>query len=359
MRKIIYTLYALLLANYVQGQAWIEKIELSTYIESYYNYDFNQPKSNEIPGFLYNFNRHNEVNLNIGFIQASYISDEVRANLALMTGTYANVNLADEPDVMKNIFRANAGVKLTKNHQLWLDAGIFDSHIGFESAIGANNLTLSRSIMAENSPYYLAGVKLSYTSSNKLWDFSLSYLNGWQRIQRVEGNSSPAFGHQITYQPNKQWSFNSSSFVGNDFPDEFKKNRYFHNFYTIYQPNMHWKFIFGLDSGWQQKEKGSSQYSNWFSPNLIAQYQLNEKSKLAGRVEYFDDQDNVIIASDLVNNFGFQVSSYSLTFDYQITSLILWRIEARHFLGNNELFQQNNELVKDSFFITSSLAIKL
>ncbi len=358
MKKILYIFCALILGKYVQAQKWTDKIELTTYIESYYNYDFNQPSSNKTPGFLYNFNRHNEVNLNFGFIQASYASEEVRANLALMTGTYANANLADEPDVLKNIFRANAGVKLAKEHQLWLDVGIFDSHIGFESAIGASNLTLSRSIMAENSPYYLAGVKLSYTSSNNQWDFSLSYLNGWQRIQRVEGNSSPAFGHQITYQPNEQWTFNSSSFVGNDFPDEFRRNRYFHNFYTLYQPNAQWNFIFGLDTGWQQQEKGSSKYHTWFSPNFIARYQFNEKFGLAGRVEYFDDQDNVIIEADLVNDFSFQTSSYSLTFDYQITPLVLWRIEARHFVGNDEIFQRKNQLVKDSFFMTSSLAFQ-
>ena len=359
MKKILFYLAVIVYSLNTFAQSWTENIEFSAYIESYYNYDFNQPQSNEVPGFLYNFNRHNEVNLNFGFVQASYSSDEVRANLALMTGTYANANLADEPDVLKNIFRANAGVKLSKNQELWLDAGIFDSHIGFESAIGMANLTLSRSIMAENSPYYLAGARLSYTSTNQQWDFSLSYLNGWQRIQRVEGNSSPAFGHQITFRPNNQWTFNSSSFVGNDFPDERRRNRYFHNFYTLYQPNEQWNFIFGLDTGWQQAEKGSSQYHNWFSPNFIARYQWNEKYGLSGRVEYFDDQDNVIVEAGLVNNFGFQTSSYSFTFDYQITPMILWRVEARHFIGNDEIFQRKNQLVEDSFFMTSSLAIQL
>ena len=35
---------------------------------------------------------------------------------------------------------------------LWLDAGIFVSHIGLESANSRDNLTLTRSIMADNSP---------------------------------------------------------------------------------------------------------------------------------------------------------------------------------------------------------------
>ena len=114
-----------------------------------------------------------------------------------MTGTYANSNLAAEPGVLKNIFEANAGVKISKKKKLWIDAGIFESHIGFESAIGKNCWNLTRSISADNSPYYESGIKLSYTSDNEKWFLSGLILNGWQRIQRVNGNNTPAFGHQL------------------------------------------------------------------------------------------------------------------------------------------------------------------
>jgi hypothetical protein len=53
--------------------------------------------------FIYSYNRHNEVNLNLGFVKGSYTTENVRANLALMTGTYANANLAAEPGVLKNM----------------------------------------------------------------------------------------------------------------------------------------------------------------------------------------------------------------------------------------------------------------
>ena len=55
---------------------------------------------------MYSHNRHNEVNLNLGFIKANYDSEKVRSNLAIMTGTYANANLSAEPSVLKNIFEA-------------------------------------------------------------------------------------------------------------------------------------------------------------------------------------------------------------------------------------------------------------
>jgi hypothetical protein len=80
---------------------------ISGYVEAYYNHDFNKPVNNTIPGFLYNFNRANEVNLNLAFIKGNYSTDRVRANIALAAGTYMNANYSAEPSVLKNVFEAN------------------------------------------------------------------------------------------------------------------------------------------------------------------------------------------------------------------------------------------------------------
>ncbi|NJM25132.1 MAG: outer membrane beta-barrel protein [Bacteroidia bacterium] len=86
---------------------------ISGYAEVYYIYDFNEPADNTRPGFIYSHNRHNEVTLNLGLLKASYNTTKVRANLALMAGTYANANLSAEPGVLKNIYEANIGVKIS------------------------------------------------------------------------------------------------------------------------------------------------------------------------------------------------------------------------------------------------------
>ncbi len=89
-------------------------LTISGYVEGYYSYDFNKPSNNARPPFLYSYNRHNEFNLNLGFGKATYATDRVRANLSLATGTYMNANYAAEPGVLKNIFEANAGYKLSR-----------------------------------------------------------------------------------------------------------------------------------------------------------------------------------------------------------------------------------------------------
>lgn len=328
---------------------------LSGYIETYYSFDFSNPTDHNRPGFVYSHNRHNEVNLNLGFIKAAYTTDKVRANLALMAGTYANSNLAAEPGVLKNIFEANVGVKISKKKNLWVDAGIFASHIGFESAIGKDCWNLTRSILADNSPYYESGVKISYTSDNEKWFLSGLILNGWQRIQRVNGNNMPAFGHQLTFKPNSRVTLNSSSFVGSDTPDSTRQMRYFHNFYGQFQLTKKFGMILGFDIGVQQKSKGSSDYNTWYSPVLIVKYAPSEKISIAARGEYYSDASGVIIATGTQN--GFQTWGYSLNFDYQIMNNIVWRIEGRGFTSKDKIFTLNNNPSSQNYFLTTALAI--
>ena len=64
---------------------------------------------------MYSHNRHNEITVNLGFIKTTYQTDKARANLAVAVGTYMNSNYAAEPTVMKNIYEANVGVKISKN----------------------------------------------------------------------------------------------------------------------------------------------------------------------------------------------------------------------------------------------------
>ncbi|MFN4123211.1 MAG: outer membrane beta-barrel protein [Flavobacteriales bacterium] len=87
-------------------------IKFSGYAEIYYGYDFSRPSNNLRPGFTYSHNGHNEVAINIGMLKVSVTEDRVRANFALMAGTYTMVNLAHEPIGLRNVFEANIGLKL-------------------------------------------------------------------------------------------------------------------------------------------------------------------------------------------------------------------------------------------------------
>ena len=328
--------------------------KFSGYLETYYSYDFGNPSNHNRPGFIYSHNRHNEVSLNLGFIKMAYEKDNLRANLALMTGSYANANLTAEPGVFKNIYEANIGFEVSKIKSVWVDAGIFASHIGFESAIGKDCWSLTRSILADNSPYYESGVKVSYNSDNGKLFLSSLFLNGWQRMQRIDGNNTPAFGHQLTYKPSAKVTLNSSSFIGSDTPDSTKRMRYFHNFYGLFQLNDKLGLTLGFDIGTQQKAKGSSEYDIWYSPVAILKYSPSNKMNVAIRGEYYSDKNQVIIATGTPN--GFQTWGYSVNFDYVITDNLMWRVEGRRLNNKDQSFVNDNKPSSQNYFMTTALA---
>ena len=327
------------------------KFTVSGYVEAYYGFDFNEPASHTRPGFLYNHTRHNELNVNLAYLKGNYTSDRVRANLALMAGTYAQYNLAAEQELLRHVYEANVGVRIGKN--IWVDAGIMPSHIGFESAVSKDCFTLTRSLMAENTPYYETGAKITW--SNDKWTVAAMYLNGWQRIKRPDANQTPAFGTQLTFKPSSKVTLNWSTFIGNDKPDSVRQMRYFNNLYGIFNITDKFSLIAGCDYGLEEKEKGSGDLNNWYSPILIARYAVTDKVALAGRYEYYNDENGVIIATGTPN--GFKTSGYSLNLDVAPVNNVLFRIEGKLYNSKDDIFTKNKENKNSNAAVTASLAV--
>lgn len=261
-----------LMAN-TQPDSSSSPLTMSGYIETYYLYDFNKPVNYTMPSFMYT-NRHNEINLNLVFVKLAYQKKYTRANLAVATGTYINANYSGEQAVLKNLYEANAGVKLSKSKELWLDAGIFASHIGCEGAVGKDNWALTRSMLAENCPYFETGAKLSYTFPNGKWFINGLIMNGRQM-------------------------------------------RYFHNFYGIFQLSKQLSLTTGFDIGTEQKTKGSHQMNTWYSPLVILRLNTDSRNNIAARVEYNNYANGVIINTGSPD--GFKTRGYSLNYDRVIS----------------------------------------
>ncbi len=329
-------------------------LSFSGYVEGYYSYDFNKPQNNTNPAFIFSHNRDNEFNINLAFIRAGYIGDKVRGVLAIGTGTYMNANYAAELGTLKNIYEANAGVKIGKKN-LWLDIGILPSHIGFESAVSKDCWTLTRSLMADNTPFFEGGARLNYASDNSKWFLSGLLLNGWQRITRVEGNSKMSFGTQIQYKATSSVTLNYSTFIGTDKPDSARLNRFYNNIYGIFQVNKQIGITAGFDIGTEQKTKGSSSHNAVYSPVLIAKYSFNDKWAIAARGEYYSDPKGILIAATIPG--GFKTYGYSLNFDYAPASNVLFRVEGKTLNSKGAIFTFNKNPSYSDHFVTTSLAI--
>lgn len=351
MKKITLAIFsAITLTASAQTDSISPKVSFSGGADVYYSFDLTQPENHIKPGLAYNHSRHNEFNLNLGYIKGAYTSENVRANIGLMAGTYSG-------SVGQYIYEANVGVKISKKKNLWVDAGIMPSHIGYENIYNPSTCwNLTRSLAAENTPYFQSGAKITYISDNKQWLLSGLVLNGWQRIYRINGNNTAALGTQITFTPNETVSINSSSFVGNEMPDSAVQVRYYHNLYGIFKISAKVSAIAGFDFGAQQNALDSSDYDTWFSPYLTVKAAINDKFTIAARGEYFSDQYEVLNVTGTEN--GYKIIGYSLNLDYAINEHAMWRAELRSLSSVDKIYVQNNELTNQNYFMTTSLVIK-
>lgn len=331
------------------------RLRISGYLEAYLAWDLGQDADNERPDFIYSYDRTREVTINLGMLKASYGTTKVRANLAFMAGTYTNANLAAEPGVLKHLFEGNAGVRLSNTHDLWLDAGVFPSHIGAESAIGMDCWTVSRSLQADNSPYYESGLRISYTTDDGRWYLSGLVLNGWQRIQRPAGNTSPAFGHQLTFRPRAGIILNSSSFIGSDTPDHDRRIRVFHNLYGTFRLHDRLDILLGLDLGAQQREPHTQSMDLWHSPIAILRWTPSETVRIAARAERYMDDRGIIIPP--VGQHGFRALNLSANLDFRINDQALWRFEFRTLQSPNPIFTWHGAPSRKLHGFTTSLSV--
>lgn len=329
----------------------LQKFSFSGYGEVYYSYDFSKPQNHEKPNFLYNHKKHNELNVNLVLVKLNYKDKNARANLGLMAGNYAQYNLSAEPTWAQAIYEANIGIKLSKKSNFWIDAGIMPSHIGFESAISSDCWTLTRSLLAENSPYYETALKLTYTSKNEKLLLSGMYLNGWQRIQKPNYIQKPSFGIQTTYKPTEKLTLNYSNFLGTDKPDSTNSFRHFHNLYLQYEPTKKLGLIAGFDLG--SEKRNLSNYDIWYSPVIIIRQIINNKIQIALRTEYYNDPAQVIIETNTNN--GFQAFGVSTNLDYTLNEKLKFRVEGKMYHSKDNIFSGSN----NNYSLTTNLAIRL
>lgn len=268
-----------------------------------------------------------------------------------MAGNYPQYNLRSEPTWAQFIYEANIGVKLFEKQNIWLESGIMPSHIGFESAISANCWNLTRSLLAENSPYYEAGVKVRFTSQNQKLNLSALYLNGWQQITKSIDLHRPSFGTQITFIVTIKLIFNYSTFLGSDYPDRFNAFRQFHNFYIQFEPTEKFGIIAGYDIG--RDKFNDDRYGIWYSPVIIIKQRINKKTKIAIRGEYYSDPKQIIISTGTTH--GFQTFGFSSNLDFSINDKIKIRIEGKIFHSKDRIFVNKN----DNYSLTTNMTIKL
>ncbi len=111
----------------------------------------------------------------------------------------------------------------------------------------------------------------------------------------------------------------------------------------------------GFDYAREQKYTGSSTYNQLYSPVIILRYTPAGNFAVAGRFEYYQDPDGILLVTNTPD--GFRTSGYSLNADYSPYKNILLRVEGKYYHSEDAIFTRDSRPVNGDFITTASMSI--
>jgi Putative beta-barrel porin-2, OmpL-like. bbp2 len=346
------------------------RVTFGAFVDGYFAWDAGRPPSLDrsfAGGALFTTQpaRHNEFNVNLAFVEAKLEAPHYRGRFALQTGTSVQSNYFGEPttgnisgpSLGRLIQEAVVGVRLAD--QLWVDGGIFYSHMGMESWASRDNPVYTRSLVADYSPYYQSGVKFTWTPSAKL-TAQLDVVNGWQNIS--ENNTGKAAGVRLDYAATSRSTLTYYNLFSNEAGSRLRVFNGIGAKHTTGRVTLIGEF----DLGSQSRPANVDGASTWYGWTAMARVQATPTVAVVGRLEGYTDRDQVIIAtgtrtvgSNVVANPAFRGTGASFGVDVTPYARVLWRSEIRGWQNADAVFPDGSKTApsKQSAFAVTSLAL--
>lgn len=335
------------------------RVTVSGFVDGYFAWDGGKPRTLD-RSYTTQPARHNEFNVNLAFIDATLQAPRLRGRLALQAGTSVQSNYAAEPrvgaisggDLARTIQEATIGVRVAP--RVWVDGGVYFSYIGLEGWISRDNPTYSRSLIADYTPYYLSGAKLTWQATRRL-TAQLHVMNGWQNIS--ETNSDKAVGTRVDWQARDNMLFAWGTFVGNEQADSLPSRVRVLNQLLAKWSGGGWELSAVLDGGRQSRPAGGADW--WTGSTLIARRALTATTSANARIEHLYDRGQVLVRSDTPD--GFRTSGASLGLDMRPDRRVLWRTEVRGFRSGSAIWPRhgNSAGAMRDWYVVTSLALTL
>lgn len=298
---------------------------------TYYSYSVNMPDA-EVPRPTTQPARNGEFSIDLAVLSALWTLDDLEATIALQAGTWANVNYSSS--VWRHVHQASLHWKIDSS--FYVVAGLMPSNIGSESSINAHNLQLSRSLIADWTPYYMAGVGVG-TNVGEQVSVAVYAMNGWQVIEETSGNREVSLGTSLRWKASDHGSVAWNTYVGNDEPLGSARLRIHNNLWYEFHAHENIRMVFLADAS-LLKQRASSAFDLALYGGATASYRFGRVS-LVGRVEHLYDPERILaLHGTAVPPAPFIVTGASLGVDYTIAEGVLLRTEVRSLHGTDDVF---------------------
>jgi len=335
-------------------------VTFGAFVDGYYAWDFDRPATFD-RAYTTQPARHAEFNVNLAFVEAKLDGDRIRGRFAVQFGTSVQANYAGEPhighfsgsSVSQFIQEAFIGYRISPT--LWVDGGVFFAHTGLEGWISRDNLAYTRSLVADFSPYYEAGVKLTWTPSPAVTGQVL-VLNGWQNISNY--NTPPAGGIRVDYVVSPRLTLSYDNFFGDVAADNLPAQyRLYHDVIAQITPSDRWQLAGMFSLGTQTRSNPAGGTATWYGLTVLAKYRVGARVSMVARLERYSDPDQVIVVTGLPD--AFRTNGASLGIDVTPVPKLLWRTELRGFRSDAVVWplHERGDYGKDDLFVVTSLAL--
>jgi hypothetical protein len=329
------------------------KLEISGFVDWYYEYNFNRPSRfvsdgaggnvrNEVQNELRNFDfKHNEFALNLAEVVIQRAPAPVGFRIDLDFGKATDWVHSVEPggaETYKHIQQAY----LTVPTKFWgkddtLDVGKFVTHHGAEVIETKDNWNYTRSLLfAWAIPYYHAGLRYRHAFSPTS-GITLHVVNGWNNVE--DNNNSPSFGLLYNTALGKKLSLIQNYMGGPELTND--NHNWRHLFDTVLTYNATDKTSYMLNYDYMTEDRDNGDV-HWQGIAGYVRHALTDRNAVVLRGEWFKDEDGASTGTSQ------EVKEVTLTYEIKGPGGLLTRAELRHDWSNKAVFDDSDSGKKKS-----------
>jgi Putative beta-barrel porin-2, OmpL-like. bbp2 len=349
MKQFTQTLFFLVFMAFAASRATAqESFKLTGYLDSYFGF-YTDSTGSDFSNYPTISPRDRQFGLNVAMLSGAYSAVNVRGNFSFFWGDIPTS--AWEPGSLNMIQNANVGVRLAEG--LWLDAGLFNTHVGTELLLPKDNLFSSLAVNTWHEPYFHAGAELSYTASDKVF-LKLVVANRYSGF--ADNNRKKAVGILAQFKPSEGHVISYSNIISDDTPDgtpdDATQTRFFNNLYYSYSGDK-LTFQVGADLGLQansglveDSDTDVDGSATMYSALIAVKYKLTPEFSMGLRGEIFNDEAGFLSGRfEEVNDQnvgqgtfrGLQTFGLTLGTEYKPTDKSYLRLEGRYLSTPSEL----------------------
>ena len=131
-------------------------------------------------------------------------------------GFHVNQPTVGSSDQLRHFGRANASYLAPVGNELTVQAGLFNSLIGYDSLYAKDNINYTRPWGGDYTPYLMFGVNASYPFNDRLTGV-LYVINGYFHLSHV--NNAPSYGGHLAYKLTERVTMKETIYYGPDQAD--------------------------------------------------------------------------------------------------------------------------------------------